>query len=439
MTRAFPTGGLRARRAGWGIADQALSSLTNFALGIVVARSTTPEGFGAFGLAFATYLLFLNASRALASEPLVVRYSARSEQDWLRGSAAATGMAATVGVVGGIACVIVGLLADEQIGGPFIALGLTLPGLLVQDAWRFAFFAARRGRDAFANDAVWTVALVPLLVLAATTSSGASSVGAYVLAWGLAGGAGALFGILQARVVPRPTRVRAWLREHRVIAPRYLAEFMTQSGAVQLAAWAIGIVAGLATLGIIRAAQLLLGATHIATYGVQIASVPEAARVARVNPGHLVRLCATVGAGLAALAIALGLLLLALPPAVGFQLLGELWLPVRTILVPQTITTAAAGLMAGATVGLRGLAAARRSLRARLVTSSLIFVLSVGGAAVGGALGASWGSATALTIGALVWWWQLRRAIGEGLQPADDRPSHAAGRAPATDPAQGEV
>ena len=51
-----------ARRAGWGVADQALSSLTNFAVGVFVARQLGPTEFGAFSLAFATYLLALNAS-----------------------------------------------------------------------------------------------------------------------------------------------------------------------------------------------------------------------------------------------------------------------------------------------------------------------------------------------------------------------------------------
>ena len=43
-------------RLSWGVADQALSSLTNFAVGIVVARSLGIRELGAFSIAFATYL-----------------------------------------------------------------------------------------------------------------------------------------------------------------------------------------------------------------------------------------------------------------------------------------------------------------------------------------------------------------------------------------------
>jgi hypothetical protein len=51
------------RPAGWGVADQALSSLTNFVVGIYIARSLDTKEFGAFSLAFATYVIALNASR----------------------------------------------------------------------------------------------------------------------------------------------------------------------------------------------------------------------------------------------------------------------------------------------------------------------------------------------------------------------------------------
>ena len=62
--------GPAAGRLGWGLADQAVSSITNFALGIVVARSLGPTEFGAFSLAWVTYGVALNLSRGLATDPL---------------------------------------------------------------------------------------------------------------------------------------------------------------------------------------------------------------------------------------------------------------------------------------------------------------------------------------------------------------------------------
>ena len=50
------------RRLGWGVADQAVSSLTNFAVSIYVVHSLGATQFGAFSLAYVTYGFALNAS-----------------------------------------------------------------------------------------------------------------------------------------------------------------------------------------------------------------------------------------------------------------------------------------------------------------------------------------------------------------------------------------
>ena len=52
-------------RLGWGIADQALSSVTNFAVVIYVARTLGAAQLGAFSLAYVTYGFMLNAYAAL--------------------------------------------------------------------------------------------------------------------------------------------------------------------------------------------------------------------------------------------------------------------------------------------------------------------------------------------------------------------------------------
>ena len=64
-----------ARRFGWGLADQAMSSVSNAAVSFYVAKELGATQFGAFSLAYVTYSFALNASRGLATDPLVVRYS----------------------------------------------------------------------------------------------------------------------------------------------------------------------------------------------------------------------------------------------------------------------------------------------------------------------------------------------------------------------------
>src|SRR3954452_14582911 len=153
------------RRAGWGVADQVLSSLTNFGLSVVVARAVGAVGFGSFTLVFTAFTTALGISRAASSEPLMVHFSATRTPRWRLGTAQATGASLVIGVLLGLCCIAAGAIAGGLLGRPFVALGLALPGLLLQDCWRYAFFARGRGGSAFANDLVCALVLLPVLVV----------------------------------------------------------------------------------------------------------------------------------------------------------------------------------------------------------------------------------------------------------------------------------
>ena len=84
------------RRLSWGIADQVVSSLTNFAVGIYVVHTLGAVQFGVFTLAYVTYGFALNASRGLATDPLMVRFSGTDLPTWRRATARCTGTAVVV-------------------------------------------------------------------------------------------------------------------------------------------------------------------------------------------------------------------------------------------------------------------------------------------------------------------------------------------------------
>ena len=73
-----------------------MSSINNFAVNIYIARTLGAVQYGAFGLAQVTYGFALNASRGLATDPLLVRYSGTHLPIWLRAVTRCTGTAATV-------------------------------------------------------------------------------------------------------------------------------------------------------------------------------------------------------------------------------------------------------------------------------------------------------------------------------------------------------
>jgi len=400
------------QRAGWGIADQAFSSLTNFALGLVIARTQAPEAFGAFAIAFTTYVVALNVSRGLFAEPLVVRYSASPLPRWRGGTSSAVGGAAVTGLVIGAGCLLFGWLVGGAMGQALLALGITLPGLLVQDSWRFGFFACRRPALAFVNDAAWAVLLFPSLWLLGT--SGHSSIFALTLAWGGSATGAAILGAAQSRLLPRPASIAVWLREQRDLAYRFLAEFMALSGTVQLVFYGIGAIAGLTAVAAVRGAQILLGPVYVFSIGVRAVAVPEAITILRRSRAELERACLLMSGTLATITVIWGAVVFAIPERVGNQILGPSWGPAHSVIIPITLAMAGGHAILGANTGLRALAAAGRSLRARLMVSSLQLTGGIVGAVVGGVRAAAWGLVVAGWTGAILYWASLRSALREG-------------------------
>ncbi|MFF3554251.1 hypothetical protein ACFYXL_12650 [Streptomyces tsukubensis] len=407
--RAAPTGRAVAGRLSWGLADQAVCSMTNFAVGIWVARSLGLAAFGVFSLAWVTYGVVLSVSRGLSTDPLVVRFSGVPAETWRPATARATGTALGVGAAVGTVALVAGSAVGGRVGSAFAALGVVLPALLLQDAWRFSFFAAGTGRKAFVNDLLGGIALVPAMFVAAR----AGSVAAYVLAWGAAAAVAAGYGCIQSGIRPRPTGARDWLREQRDLGYRYLVENVGVSGAAQLRAYGLGAIVGVSAVGVIRGAELLLGPFLAVLMGLSMVTVAEAARVLRRAPDRLRTFCLLLGAGQAVAALLWGAALLLVPDRAGELVLGDVWHSASELIVPATLGVAGAGLGVGAMVGLRALAAARRSLRCQLFASVAYVGGGLGGAALAGTAGSAWGVAAATLSSSAVWWLQLRPALRE--------------------------
>jgi O-antigen/teichoic acid export membrane protein len=426
--RASRKGG---RRLGWGVADQAVSSLTNFAVNIYIVRDLGAVQYGAFALAYVTYGFVLQASRGLATDPLLVRYSAADVPTWRRAVADASGTSAVSGIVAGVCVLAAAVFLDGPTRLAFLALGLTLPALMLQDSWRFAFFAIGRGAQALINDLVWAAALVVALV--AVQVSGHANVFWFVFAWGASAAAGAAVGPFQAKVLPRLSGTREWLSRQRDLGLRYLLEGTTNSAAIQLRNYGVGFILGLAALGYLQAANTLMGPFQVILFGMGLVALPEAVRILHRSPRHLPLFCVALSVGLTLLALAWGVtLLVALPNGLGEWLLGPVWRPTYALVLPTTLFLMGGCLSSGAGTYMHALAAARRSLRAALFTSVAFVIGALIGASVGGTEGTLYGATVASWLGALVYWWQLREALRErrtapgGEPPGPDHSTAAA-------------
>jgi O-antigen/teichoic acid export membrane protein len=386
-----------------------MSTLTNFLLSIYVARTLGAAEFGAFSLAYLTYGFAINASRGLSIEPLLIRFSGTDVPTWRRATAGCSGTSLLVGMAAGLCALTAGL-----VGGPtglaFLGLGLTFPGLLLQDSWRYSFFALGRGHHAFINDSIWAAVQIPAFVL--LKMSGHANVFWFVVAWGLAANVAAIIGALQARVMPNLATAVRWLIQHRDLGPRYLLENTGGNASDTLRSYSVSYVLGLTAVGYVQAANVLMGPFKIIYFGMGMITIPEGARLLRESPRRLPLFCAAVSAGLVVLALTWTVaLLVALPRGLGYMVLGDLWRPAYPLVLPAALAIMAMCATTGAGIGLHSLGAARRSLRAVLISSALIVAGALGGAVSDGTIGTMRYAAAASWIGTLVCWWELRQAL----------------------------
>jgi O-antigen/teichoic acid export membrane protein len=399
-----------ARRLGWGLADQALSSVTNFALSVLVARAVGISSFGAFGLAFTTYSLALGATRAFCSDPMGVRFSATDTETWRRGARQSTGAALVLGTLTGLICAAAALAFTGTLRDSLLALALPMPGLIVQDTWRTAFFSNRRGSSAFANDLMWGVAQV--ILVGVVWFSGHKTAPMFVLAWGGAANVAAVFGFMQARLLPRPLATWRWLRSMRDLSPRFLVEFTARGAANSGSMYMAGAFGGLAAAGALRGAQVVLGPMNILNMGITAPAITEAVHLSKRSLQRMLQFTVVVGGSLTLASIVFGVGMYFLPDRYGHALLRHSWRPAHHVILAYAVVSAAAGMLTGATVGLRALAAAKRSLRARLITGIVALPATTVGAYLGGANGAAIGLGIALWLGGILWWRSLIDELG---------------------------
>lgn len=398
--------------------DQILSSLTNFAVTLVAARTLSVDDFGAFALVFAGYLLALGLSRAIATDALSVRFSSVPAAEWREATSRAAGAAIWVSTVLATLAIGSGVALSGSLRAGFWILALFLPGLLMQDFWRFAFFAAGRPVRAAANDLVWAAVLA--VAFAVLILNDMYEVGWFVAAWGAAATAAACVGVVQARVIPELNQARRWLSENRALLPSFAGEFVVMNGVSQSVVFGIGAVAGLGAAGAFRGATVVFGPVSVITMSAVAIAVPEGARLRARRPHLLHRAMVTMSALIASSALIWGLSVwLLLPDSLGSAMLGETWEGARAVLPAIMAYLVVVGIGAGAVTGLRVIERPWLSLRVRVFLAPATVGTALLGGWADGARGAVFAMVIPMGIAAVVWWILFRTAIGaEAREPA---------------------
>ncbi|GAA5651212.1 hypothetical protein [Geodermatophilus obscurus] len=382
-----------------------MSSLSSFALGVLVAREVSAAEFGAFALSFTVYGYLVIVTRVLVSQPLTVRFSDAAPSAARQAARQSTGAAIVVGLPPAAALALTGVLLGGTVGPTLVLTAVLLPGLLLQDAWRMVFFAAGRPRAAAAIDSAWAVVQVCLMLMLSTTDQGSAV--AYLGVWGLSGWLAALLGALLAGLVPAPRATWQWLKAHWDLSRYFVTEYVLINGSTQLMLVLVAATGGLAVAGALRGAQVLTGPVGILVTSGMAFAIPELARRPWTVGRRLIRAGVGISGTVVVLATVWGALLLVLPEEVGRQLMGDTWTGVDAILVPTVLGLVMSASGLGPTCGILAAQRPKVLFWLQIIAAPAYLIGGLVGVLTGGAFGAAVGIALAHTLGAGFAWIRL--------------------------------
>jgi hypothetical protein len=384
----------------WGLFDQFLSSATNLVGSIVAAQRLTKAGFGAWSVGFSLSVVMLGISRALAADPLTIRYSGStpSEQRLEISKVFAVPIVGGLGV--GLPLAGAGLLMSSTLGGVLAVVGFSLPFLLFQDCCRLVMFMQRRASSAAMNDLVWLVATVAALGFLSSHHSPAWLI---ELCWTCGAALAAGFGWWQIDLRPSLSP-GSWIRKHADLCVPFSIDFLLITGVTYVVVFGLAAFRGVENTASFRGAQVLMGPIFVLWAGIANQAAPLFARRAAGSVSGLVRLSIKLSVGLAVPAVCWLALLLLVPDRFGRGVLGATWISARVLLPSVGLTYVMTVAAAGPFLALRAQGDASIALRVRGFVAPLILGFGLVGAFSGGAVGAALGLLIANTIGLPMWW-----------------------------------
>ncbi|WP_433803014.1 hypothetical protein [Actinomycetospora sp. CA-084318] len=377
------------RRSALGVADQVVSSGSNYLTAFLASLVLVPVDFGAFVLAYAVVTVLLAGTRAVVGEPLLAHLPTTDPSRRRRLGASALSLALVLGVASALVC---------AAGGAWFTALLVfagwMPAALVADAARYVLLARRDTGRALVVDTVWVV--VQLAVLGGVLAWGSWSIGWLAAAWGL----GAVAAVV-AFVVVAPERFgapRVWWAES-----RYLSGWFTATSVLgQVQIYLVLLLAGAVLLAVdtagLRAVQLMVFQPAITLMAaLLVLLVPPMAACSAA--GDLVGLRRARGTALKAMALIGVLALLAIPLR---DVLLSTFFPRYTdyavLVVPIALQTAIGALTVPFQAQIRGFRQGRALFAQQLVQAGSLLGCAGIGLALGGVVGLAWGMTVATVI-----------------------------------------
>jgi O-antigen/teichoic acid export membrane protein len=328
-----------------------------------------------------------------------------------------------LGASAGVLLVLVGASIGDDVGRTMIVLGLFLPALLVQDAWRAVFIVHGRPASAAFNDSAW--ATVQLGVVGWMLYVGVDTAPPLLAGWGTAAVVASLLGMAQMGAWPQPVRGVRWLVRQADLSRFYVPQFLAVIGSFQLTLLLVGVVGSLQDVGSLRAALVLLGPLGIIGFSATAFAVPELSR-RDLDRRHTLQAALAISSVLVIASVLWSATLLALPDRIGSQLLGDTWRHARAVLPGMVVWQLGTVAVCGAAAAITAKGWARTSFRISAILAPAFLLFGLVGTRLAGGSGAAAGLALAEWVIVPVYWTRL--VIG--TTAASRVPGHAPGSWP---------
>ena len=399
-------------RTTWSIVDQAVSSATNFAVALVLARSLGPDEFGQFAIGFAVWLFVDGVARPMLVQPYLVESATRPADDRAVAASHVAGSGTALGALAGAVVVVAAVAGpfDPSAGRTLLVLGVALPALVLQDVLRFVGLSMGRPDRVAANDLVWGIAQGVVLVVLWTTDTLTAATA--TAAWG--GGAAVAAAVGTVQFATMPAFGRSTLRWTSATA-RVGGWFTVANLLGSTSTLAVTIITarrlGSEGAGALRAVQSLFSPVALISAGTEGIALPEAARAATAGPARFRFAIVVYTVVLVAPAVVVGGLMIVLAEPLVEAVLGEEFAPAAVLVAPLAVAMAAAAGTSAAGLGLRALSEGRALVIAQtppaIVKAVLCWVL----VERHGLEGAGWAIAIGNGVHLLLVWILLLRRL----------------------------
>lgn len=381
----------RSRVLALSLVDQVLSSVSNMAIVVAVARVSSPTEFGQIALGYAVLLGVLAVARAGLGTPVALR--AGDPPNVVRETQHAIAFSLVVGCLLGIGFTVAAVVGDFSFA--FILLGLAAPFMLAQDVTRYGALAADRVQVALWSDGIWCALSLAALFFTVGRPDEISAE-AIIGVW-LAGAVFAAFlAVLTLDSRPRFRGIMPWLRIDAQTRANFAAEgAVTASISIILTA-AVALLIGADGVAALRGAATVIGPLNVLMSASTLALVPEIRRGSRaaggaVSGARTLLSLRPVGIGLSTIAVLIGVICYGAPADWGRAVLGETWTIARPIIPIVAFEYVAHAWLLTASTTLRVLAASALLFRLHLLLSVI---------AVSGGCLVAWISREAIAVAA---------------------------------------